>query len=88
MPKNKMPVPAFPNVIAGKLGRPFVQDPTSAVDMRAPLKGNLQGAAEKRVSMIRPSKGGNWGPFVKRPNAGPPASTNWRSSSKPVPGKR
>lgn len=76
------PPKSFPNVVAGKLGRPFVQDPTSAVDMRAPIKGNLQGAAERRLSMVRPSRGGQWGPYVRKADSGPPASTNWRATIK------
>lgn len=85
-PPKKLPQQPFPNVIAGKLGKPFVQDPTSAMDSRAPIKGNLQGQAEKRLSKVVPSRGGQWGPM--KPRQGPPASTNWRATSKPVPGKR
>lgn len=84
-PNTKKPTS---NVVAGKLGRPFVQDTTSPMDMRAPVKGNLQGKAEKRLSQVRPTGSAAWSGYSKPNGKGPPASTNWRATARPMPGKR
>lgn len=78
--------PAWPNVVAGKLGAVFLQSTSSAVDMKANQKGNAPESVKRRVSMVRPSAGGDWGPFVQR-QAAPPASANWRATIRAMPGR-